>query len=97
MSFHVHLKKNVEHALEACGRDRAFSRTGTPTPGIAIRFDGIRVEQPTDAKPFIVGEGETFSEAGAIAARAFAKRLLDASQNLKAWADRITAALEGPE
>jgi hypothetical protein len=89
------MKRNIEDALAACGRDRVMQREFGAKPSIAIRFDPERRVVAADGTAsFLVREADTLDEAGALAAAAFAARLREIATDLVAQAERIERALK---
>src|SRR5688572_2547714 len=96
------MKRSIEDALHACGRDRVHHRDCTGCgvehqhrAGVAIRFDpGVQIVAPDGTTKFLVREADTLDEAGYLAASAFAERLREISRDLLAWADRIERPLK---
>ena len=92
------MKRNIEDALSACGRDRVMHREFSGRPAVAIRWDqdlwNLKANSPDSTEKFLVKEADTLDEAGKMAAEAFAIRLREIAKAYTTWADRIEQALK---
>lgn len=92
------MKRHIEAALWACGRDRVLHRDGLGDAEIAIRYDMPNLAvSPDGTERFLVRKATTFDEAGKQAAVAFATHLRTRAKEAIEWAERIEQALSRGE
>ena len=88
------MKRDIEDALAACGRERVFVREGSDGVAIAIRYDLLGpAVAPDGVERFLVRKAPTIDEAGREAARAFATHLRSEARKAIEWAERIERVL----